>query len=61
MVGKAPQAGCLEAGLAGLADGWASSLVLVERGDIADPGMETYAVVVLVDDGPARHEGRSSL
>jgi hypothetical protein len=30
MVGKAPLAGCFRAGLAGCADGWSASFVLVE-------------------------------
>jgi len=38
--GKPAEAGVLEAGLAGLADGLAASFVLVVRGHIADAGVE---------------------
>jgi len=37
--GKAAQSGLFEAGFAGLADGFASSFVLVVWGDVADAGM----------------------
>jgi hypothetical protein len=51
MVGEASEAGCFESGLAGFADGWSSSFVLVEWGDVADAGVQANAVVVRADDG----------
>ena len=43
VVGKPGLAGLLEPGLAGLADGRTAALVLVERSDASDPGVQRNA------------------
>ena len=48
--GKPVNPGLFESGLAGLADGFASSFVFVVRADIADAGVEPDPVVVRPDD-----------
>ena len=47
MVGDAGEAGPVEAVLAGLADGVASSLVFVVGGDVAEGGVQAAGVVVV--------------
>ena len=48
--GKPVNPGLLESGLAGLADGFASSFVFVVRADVADAGVEADPVVVRPGD-----------
>ena len=48
---KASESGLLQAGFAGLADLLTASVVLVVGGDVADPGVEPDAVVVLPNHG----------
>ena len=50
MVGDAGEAGPVEAVLAGLADGVASSLVFVVGGDVAEGGVQAAGVVVVSGD-----------
>ena len=49
--GKPVLAGVLESGFAGFADGWVGAFVLVVRGHISDPFVESNRVVLLPDDG----------
>jgi len=48
--GKPANPGVFESGLAGLADGFASSFVFVVGGDVADAGVEPDPVVVRPGD-----------
>ena len=51
MEGKPALAGVLEPGLAGLADRWAATVVLIVRCHISDPGMQPDSVVLRPHDG----------
>jgi hypothetical protein len=50
MVSEAAEAGGLEPGLAGFADGGTTSGVFVVGGDVADSGVEAHGVVSGSDD-----------
>jgi hypothetical protein len=55
--GKASEPGLFQPGLAGLADSFAATFVLVVGGDVADPGVQPDGVVVLADDGQLGTQG----
>ncbi|MDT7596952.1 MAG: hypothetical protein QOJ06_2498 [Pseudonocardiales bacterium] len=53
MVAKPALAGVFESGFAGYADGVSSSLVFVVGGEVADAGVQSHGVVVVVQGGLA--------
>src|SRR5262245_14005969 len=55
--GKPAESRLFEPGLALFADGFTSSFVFVVRGDVADPGVQPDAVVVLADHGDLGAQG----